>query len=209
MENCHTSALNHPPAISVHASIILSTPTSCFLLLPPSIYFAPPENSQPSPQFFPFTFSKTQPHHVLPLSYPHRYTSVSRSMVYSITYRRPSHVDSASRSLNGDEKVMSIDESVRSGSTTLPGGIPDALAFDRIIAGGTCPVSLQQPPAFLSNSWKPAGIHFYPHTILFHLQPLWHCQLSPLCIPKSKRLPSDAELARPFRCKRPSLSPYR
>ncbi len=68
-------------------------------------------------------------------------------MVYSLTYRRPPHVDAASRSLNGDEKAKSIG-SVSSSSTGVSHGIPDALAFDRIIAGGTCPVSLQQRPAF-------------------------------------------------------------
>lgn len=64
-------------------------------------------------------------------------------MVYSLTYRRPPHVDSATRSLNGDEKTKSVGESVSSGSTiSVSQGIPDALSFDRIIAGGTCPVSL-------------------------------------------------------------------
>ncbi|KAI9809111.1 MAG: hypothetical protein M1825_002400 [Sarcosagium campestre] len=57
-------------------------------------------------------------------------------MVYSITYRRPAHVSSASSStLDSDGKPNSIS----SGSTGIPAGIPDALSFDRIIAGGTCP----------------------------------------------------------------------
>ncbi|KAI9875596.1 MAG: hypothetical protein M1830_008221 [Pleopsidium flavum] len=60
-------------------------------------------------------------------------------MVYPLTYRRPPHVDAASRSLNGDEKAQSIGESVSSSGTGVTHGIPDALAFDRIIAGGTCP----------------------------------------------------------------------
>ncbi|SMR52419.1 unnamed protein product [Zymoseptoria tritici ST99CH_1E4] len=62
-------------------------------------------------------------------------------MVYSLNYRRPSHVASTSSnvSLSGDEKQASIHESIQSGSSTLTGGIPPALSFDRIIAGGTCP----------------------------------------------------------------------
>ena len=62
-------------------------------------------------------------------------------MVYSLTYRRPSHVPSSRDSLSGDEKQNSINESLTSGSSCMSSGIPDALSFDRIIAGGTCPVS--------------------------------------------------------------------
>ena len=63
-------------------------------------------------------------------------------MVYSITYRRPPHVDSARASLNGDEKPRSVGGlSVNSQGSASSFGIPDALSFDRIIAGGTCPVS--------------------------------------------------------------------
>lgn len=64
-------------------------------------------------------------------------------MVYSLTYRRPPHVDSARASVLGDEKTKSIGEasidSQVSGGISF--GIPDALSFDRIITGGTCPVS--------------------------------------------------------------------
>lgn len=63
-------------------------------------------------------------------------------MVYSLTYRRPPHVDSARASVLGDEKTKSIGEasidSQSSGGMSF--GIPDALSFDRIITGGTCPV---------------------------------------------------------------------
>ncbi|KAF1999091.1 hypothetical protein P154DRAFT_577244 [Amniculicola lignicola CBS 123094] len=59
-------------------------------------------------------------------------------MVYSLTYRRPSRVSSRG-SLNGDEKQKSINGSVNSGSSGLSHGIPEALSFDRIISGGTCP----------------------------------------------------------------------
>jgi hypothetical protein len=62
-------------------------------------------------------------------------------MVYSLAYRRPSRVSSR-ESLSGAEKQKSIDESIKSGSSGMSHGIPDALSFDRIIAGGVCPVSI-------------------------------------------------------------------
>lgn len=62
-------------------------------------------------------------------------------MVYSLTYRRPSHVSSSRDSLTGEEKQKSINESLSSGSSSLSKGIPEALSFDRIVSGGTCPVS--------------------------------------------------------------------
>lgn len=62
-------------------------------------------------------------------------------MVLALNYRRPSHVSSSRASLNGDDKQKSINESIVSGSSTSYNGIPEALSFDRIIAGGVCPVS--------------------------------------------------------------------
>lgn len=63
-------------------------------------------------------------------------------MVYSLTYTRPPRGTSSS-SLNGDEKQRSIDESIKSASScSMCAGIPEALSFDRIISGGTCPVCL-------------------------------------------------------------------
>ncbi|KAK3713759.1 hypothetical protein LTR37_008245 [Vermiconidia calcicola] len=56
-------------------------------------------------------------------------------MVYSLTYRRPSRVST----LSSDEEKRSINESLSSGSSGMSHGIPEALSFDRIIAGGTCP----------------------------------------------------------------------
>jgi len=63
-------------------------------------------------------------------------------MVYSLTYRRPPHVDSSRSSLTGSEKRHSIGGSTLDSEGAVSFGIPDALSFDRIIAGGTCPVSL-------------------------------------------------------------------
>jgi hypothetical protein len=64
-------------------------------------------------------------------------------MVYSLAYRRPERVSrpSSRDSINGNEKQRSIDESIKSSSSGMSHGIPDALSFDRIISGGTCPVS--------------------------------------------------------------------
>lgn len=61
-------------------------------------------------------------------------------MVYNLTYRRPQRqTGSSSESVTGEHKQLSIHESVRSGSSGLSHGIPEALSFDRIIAGGVCP----------------------------------------------------------------------
>jgi hypothetical protein len=62
-------------------------------------------------------------------------------MVYTLSYRRPSHVSLSAESLNGEQKQKSINESMVSGSSGMSHGIPEALSFDRIIAGGVCPVS--------------------------------------------------------------------
>ena len=63
-------------------------------------------------------------------------------MVYSLAYRRPPHVDSARSSIMGDKKPKSIGaSSIDSAGTGVSVGIPNALSFDRIITGGTCPVS--------------------------------------------------------------------
>ena len=62
-------------------------------------------------------------------------------MVYSLTYRRPAYVSRPS-SLTSSEKTqnkLSIDGSINSGSSR-PWGVPEALSFDKIISGGTCPV---------------------------------------------------------------------
>jgi hypothetical protein len=64
-------------------------------------------------------------------------------MVYSLAYRRPQRQARAStESVTGEHKQLSIRESVRTGSSGMSHGIPEALSFDRIIAGGVCPVSL-------------------------------------------------------------------
>lgn len=82
-------------------------------------------------------------------------------MVYPINYRRPEHVarpDSSGRSISGADKQRSIEESVKSGSSGMSHGIPEALSFDRIISGGTCPVgqaytiTLSGPPSDYQSS---------------------------------------------------------
>lgn len=64
-------------------------------------------------------------------------------MVYSLAYRRPERVSrsSSAASFTGETKQRSIHESVHSGSSGMSHGIPEALSFDKIIAGGVCPVS--------------------------------------------------------------------
>ncbi|KAL5118242.1 hypothetical protein ACEQ8H_003914 [Pleosporales sp. CAS-2024a] len=62
-------------------------------------------------------------------------------MVYSLAYRRPERVSrpSSSASISGETKQKSIQDSISSGSSAMSHGIPEALSFDRIIAGGVCP----------------------------------------------------------------------
>lgn len=55
-------------------------------------------------------------------------------MVLSLTYRRPAYVSSHS-SIDSEKPAESI-----SSGTSSQCGIPDALSFDKIISGGTCPV---------------------------------------------------------------------
>ncbi|KAI0838183.1 hypothetical protein F5Y06DRAFT_287321 [Hypoxylon sp. FL0890] len=59
----------------------------------------------------------------------------------SLKYRRPEYVDMEqfrrdNNSTPGSEKT---DGSLKSGRSDTPYGIPDALTFDRIMSGGTCP----------------------------------------------------------------------
>ncbi|PVI06775.1 hypothetical protein DM02DRAFT_552255 [Periconia macrospinosa] len=62
-------------------------------------------------------------------------------MVYSLGYRRPARISRTTSldSLSGTEKQKSITESIHSYSSGMSLGIPEALSFDRIISGGTCP----------------------------------------------------------------------
>ncbi|KAF2404287.1 hypothetical protein EJ06DRAFT_469581 [Trichodelitschia bisporula] len=54
-------------------------------------------------------------------------------MAYSLSYRRPARVLSPKASLSDASRPTTGFRSI------LPRGIPEALSFDRIIAGGTCP----------------------------------------------------------------------
>lgn len=58
-------------------------------------------------------------------------------MGINLTYTRPKHVDA--QSLRSEAE--STNASVNSGNSGRSNGIPDSLAFDNIINGGTCPVS--------------------------------------------------------------------
>ncbi|KAI1379987.1 hypothetical protein F4677DRAFT_300957 [Hypoxylon crocopeplum] len=62
-------------------------------------------------------------------------------MGFSLSYRRPAHIDKEqfrrdNSSLSDTEKS---DASLKSGKSGASSGIPDALAFDKIMSGGTCP----------------------------------------------------------------------
>jgi hypothetical protein len=63
-------------------------------------------------------------------------------MVYSLSYRRPSRVSDGSSFTSANEKRVSREGSYLSGTSGSIKGIPEALSFDRIIAGGTCPVCI-------------------------------------------------------------------
>ncbi|KAI1803493.1 hypothetical protein F4811DRAFT_344870 [Daldinia bambusicola] len=56
----------------------------------------------------------------------------------SLKYRRPGHVDKG-RFLSSKRGDESSDASLKSGQTGSSPGIPDALTFDKIMSGGTCP----------------------------------------------------------------------
>lgn len=73
-------------------------------------------------------------------------------MVYSLTYRRPPHVEPRRASLASEKTGQSVGGSTLNDSQdSINFGIPEALSFDRIIDGGTCPVS------GLRTVVKPAG----------------------------------------------------
>lgn len=61
----------------------------------------------------------------------------------AMLYRRPALVSSASSKHSGssEPKTLSPVNSNSSHPSRIP-GIPDALSFDKIIAGGTCPVCI-------------------------------------------------------------------
>lgn len=56
-----------------------------------------------------------------------------------LTYTRPKHVDAQSLSSVAESKTGDSVHSDTSGYSAS--GIPDSLAFDSIVNGGTCPVS--------------------------------------------------------------------
>lgn len=79
-------------------------------------------------------------------------------MVYSLAYRRPRHVSYENRnSLTSEEGKSSL----LSGSSDITAGIPDALAFDRIINGGTCPVSFSLCDLLKDTTTSKTYIHIY------------------------------------------------
>lgn len=59
----------------------------------------------------------------------------------SLTYTRPKHVDLQSQRSRESLTDGKSEGSVRSGQSGSSSGVPDSLAFDNIMNGGTCPVS--------------------------------------------------------------------
>ncbi|KAF2418899.1 hypothetical protein EJ08DRAFT_599184 [Tothia fuscella] len=84
-------------------------------------------------------------------------------MVYSLGYRRPSYVSSSRDSLSGSEKPKSVNNSITPGSSGTSHGIPDAISFDRIVTGGTCPpVTLRDFMNFLKYvEFSAENLQFY------------------------------------------------
>lgn len=63
-------------------------------------------------------------------------------MGVSLTYTRPKHVDAQSLASRESIAESKTGDSMHSGTSGYSAnGIPDSLAFDNIINGGTCPVS--------------------------------------------------------------------
>ena len=73
-------------------------------------------------------------------------------MVYSLTYRRPAYIDSHRASV-ASEKPSVGRSTLDSSDGSINFGIPDALSFDRIIDGGTCPVSLRVLFSYYSDTF--------------------------------------------------------
>lgn len=64
----------------------------------------------------------------------------------SLTYTRPKRV--ASVESRGSVEDVRSEGSVRSGRSGCSAGIPDSLAFDNIMNGGTCPVCIDSSTSF-------------------------------------------------------------
>jgi len=60
--------------------------------------------------------------------------------IISLTYMRPSYVTNDTARRRSRESFLSEGESVRSGKSARSSGIPDAVSFEKIINGVTCPV---------------------------------------------------------------------
>ncbi|KAL7796480.1 hypothetical protein V8C37DRAFT_371831 [Trichoderma ceciliae] len=70
--------------------------------------------------------------------YPRKNPQPFTMKLFSLRYRRPKKVDSETYRQRR-ELLEEAEGSVKSGSSGASAGIPDALSFDRIISGGTCP----------------------------------------------------------------------
>ena len=88
-------------------------------------------------------------------------------MVYSLAYRQPAYVTPEMYALQRAEREAgdSRDGSLRLGKSGRNSGIPAALAFDKIITGGTCPVSMHFLDCHVRHgsrhAWGSAHILFF------------------------------------------------
>ncbi len=62
-----------------------------------------------------------------------------------LTYRRPAYVSKEEYRLSQTSLDDQGKTSLRSGKSGVSAGIPDALSFDQIISGATCPVRQTGP----------------------------------------------------------------
>lgn len=91
----------------------------------------------------------------------------------SLFYRRPKEVDPKVYRQQRDDSVGKSDESVKSGDTGASYGIPDALSFDRIVNGGTCPVRKKkkkpmEPTGFPADFFvKPLAIRDFMNYLIY------------------------------------------
>lgn len=75
---------------------------------------------------------------------------MTMALLSFLRYRRPNQVDP--ETYRQARKSLELGEgSVKSGVSGASHGIPEALSFDRIINGGTCPVSWHKTPSFFSE----------------------------------------------------------
>ncbi|KAL8869634.1 MAG: hypothetical protein Q9174_004125 [Haloplaca sp. 1 TL-2023] len=95
-------------------------------------------------------------------------------MVYNLSYRRPPHVDNRRASLASEKTGKSVGESTLGDSTLRDSqdaignfGIPEALSFDRIIDGGTCPPTPYSVETMLIHLSQPCTTRDFMNYLIY------------------------------------------